>query len=133
MGDRAQSSISHLPSTSPYLRDGEFWAVNDVSFELRRGECLGLIGHNGAGKTTLLKMLNGLIKPDAGKITMRGRVGALIALGAGFNPILTGREPEGAARRQSGRRPARKGEPELLASQNIYINGSVLGLSKILC
>jgi lipopolysaccharide transport system ATP-binding protein len=52
---------------------------------------LGLIGHNGAGKTTLLKMLNGLIKPDAGSITMRGRVGALIALGAGFNPILTGR------------------------------------------
>ena len=87
------------------LREGEFWAVNDVSFELRRGECLGLIGHNGAGKTTLLKMLNGLIKPDSGKITMRGRVGALIALGAGFNPILTGRE-------------------------NIYINGSVLGLSK---
>ncbi len=75
------------------LRDGEFYAVRDVSFELRRGECLGLIGHNGAGKTTLLKMLNGLIKPDAGHITMRGRVGALIALGAGFNPILTGREP----------------------------------------
>ena len=87
------------------LRDGEFFAVKDVSFELRRGECLGLIGHNGAGKTTLLKMLNGLIKPDAGSITMRGRVGALIALGAGFNPILTGRE-------------------------NIYINGSVLGLAK---
>jgi lipopolysaccharide transport system ATP-binding protein len=81
------------PVTSSPLRDGEFWAVNDVSFELRRGECLGLIGHNGAGKTTLLKMLNGLIKPDAGTITMRGRVGALIALGAGFNPILTGREP----------------------------------------
>lgn len=87
------------------LRDGEFYAVRDVSFELRRGECLGLIGHNGAGKTTLLKMLNGLIKPDTGRIEMNGRVGALIALGAGFNPILTGRE-------------------------NIYINGSVLGLSK---
>lgn len=87
------------------LREGEFWAVSDVSFELRRGECLGLIGRNGAGKTTLLKMLNGLIKPDAGRIEMRGRVGALIALGAGFNPILTGRE-------------------------NIYVNGSVLGLSK---
>jgi lipopolysaccharide transport system ATP-binding protein len=70
-----------------------------------RGECLGLIGRNGAGKTTLLKMLNGLIKPDHGRIEMRGRVGALIALGAGFNPILTGRE-------------------------NIYVNGSVLGLSK---
>jgi lipopolysaccharide transport system ATP-binding protein len=87
------------------LRADEFWAVRDVSFELRRGECLGLIGHNGAGKTTLLKMLNGLIKPDSGRITMRGRVGALIALGAGFNPILTGRE-------------------------NVYVNGSVLGLSK---
>lgn len=87
------------------LRPGEFWAVNDVSFELKRGECLGLIGHNGAGKTTLLRMLNGLIKPDGGRIEMRGRMGALIALGAGFNPILTGRE-------------------------NIYINASVLGLTK---
>lgn len=105
IGSGAKSSISQLPSSSPSLRPGEFYAVRDVSFELRRGECLGLIGHNGAGKTTLLKMLNGLIKPDAGRITMRGRVGALIALGAGFNPILTGRE-------------------------NIYINGSVLGLSK---
>ena len=74
------------------LRRDEFWAVKDVSFELRRGECLGLIGHNGAGKTTLLRMLNGLIKPDTGRIEIRGRVGALIALGAGFNPILTGRE-----------------------------------------
>ncbi len=74
------------------LRPDEFRAVNDVSFELRRGECPGLIGRNGAGKTTLLKMLNGLIKPDKGRIEIRGRVGALIALGAGFNPILTGRE-----------------------------------------
>jgi energy-coupling factor transporter ATP-binding protein EcfA2 len=66
--------------------------LDEVSFELRRGECLGLIGRNGAGKTTLLKMLNGLIKPDKGRIEIRGRVGALIALGAGFNPILTGPE-----------------------------------------
>ena len=87
------------------LRPKEFWAVHDVSFELKRGECLGLIGRNGAGKTTLLKMLNGLIKPDAGKIEMRGRVGALISLGAGFNGVLTGRE-------------------------NIYTNASVLGLTK---
>lgn len=87
------------------LRPDEFWAVRGVSFELERGQCLGLIGHNGAGKTTLLRMLNGLIKPDEGRIEIRGRVGALIALGAGFNPILTGRE-------------------------NIYVNGSVLGLSK---
>ena len=102
---RGKKSSSGLVTPEASLRDGEFFAVKDVSFELRRGECLGLIGHNGAGKTTLLKMLNGLIKPDAGSITMRGRVGALIALGAGFNPILTGRE-------------------------NIYINGSVLGLTK---
>lgn len=87
------------------LRKDEFWAVNDVNFELRRGECLGLIGHNGAGKSTLLKMLNGLIKPDKGRITMKGRVGALIELGTGFNPILTGRE-------------------------NIYNNGAVLGFTQ---
>jgi len=87
------------------LRPDEFWAVKDISFELRRGECLGLRGHNGAGKTTLLRMLNGLIRPDQGRIEMRGTVGALIALGAGFNPILTGRE-------------------------NIYVNAAVLGLSK---
>ena len=87
------------------LRPDEFWAVKDISFEVKRGECLGLIGHNGAGKSTLLKMLNGLIKPDRGSIEMRGRVGALIELGAGFNPILTGRE-------------------------NIFNNAAVLGFSK---
>jgi len=99
------SEVTGGASGHDRLRESEFWAVNDISFELRRGECLGLIGHNGAGKTTMLKMLNGLIKPDAGRITLRGRVGALIALGAGFNPILTGRE-------------------------NIYVNGAVLGLGK---
>jgi lipopolysaccharide transport system ATP-binding protein len=99
------SDIRSPTSESRALRSGEFLAVDNVSFELRRGECLGLIGRNGAGKTTLLKMLNGLIKPDSGRIEMRGRVGALIALGAGFNPILSGRE-------------------------NIYVNGSILGLSK---
>lgn len=87
------------------LRKDEFWAVNDIAFELKRGECLGLIGHNGAGKSTLLKMLNGLIKPDRGKITMKGRIGALIELNAGFNPILTGRE-------------------------NVYIYGTILGFTK---
>lgn len=87
------------------LRKDEFWALKDVSFELRRGECLGLVGRNGAGKTTLLKMLNGLIKPDTGRVRIASNVGALIALGAGFNPILTGRE-------------------------NIFVNGVVLGLSQ---
>jgi lipopolysaccharide transport system ATP-binding protein len=87
------------------LRLEEFWAVSDVSFDLCRGECLGLVGPNGAGKSTLLKMLNGLIKPDRGRIKVRGRVGALIELGAGFNPILTGME-------------------------NIYVNAAVLGIPK---
>jgi lipopolysaccharide transport system ATP-binding protein len=79
-------------SRVPVLRQDEFFAVRDISFELRRGECVGLIGHNGAGKSTLLKILNGLVPPDGGKITIRGRVAALIELNAGFNPILTGRE-----------------------------------------
>ncbi len=87
------------------LRPEEFWAVKDINFELRRGESLGLIGHNGAGKSTLLKILNGLINPDEGKVTIKGRVGALIELGAGFNPILSGRE-------------------------NIYNNGAILGFTK---
>lgn len=86
------------------LRAEEFWALQDISF-VSSGECIGLIGRNGAGKSTLLKLLNGLIKPDQGRITMHGRVGALIELNAGFAPILTGRE-------------------------NIYINGQILGFSK---
>jgi|AVFP01.1.fsa_nt_gi lipopolysaccharide transport system ATP-binding protein len=99
------SSFSKKAQHHDVLRKDEFWAVKDISFELRRGECLGLIGHNGAGKSTLLKLLNGLITPDQGQVTMKGRVGALIELGAGFNPVLTGRE-------------------------NIYNNGAVLGFSK---
>jgi len=87
------------------LRPYEFLAVDDVSFELKHGECLGLIGRNGAGKSTVLKMLNGLIRPDMGQITIRGRVGALIELGTGFNPLLSGRE-------------------------NVYVNGAILGFSK---
>ncbi|AGC77397.1 lipopolysaccharide transport system ATP-binding protein [Nonlabens dokdonensis] len=91
--------------SSDDLRPDEFWALKDINFELRRGECLGLIGHNGAGKSTLLKILNGLINPDHGKVTMRGRVGALIELGAGFNQVMTGRE-------------------------NIFNNGAILGFSR---
>jgi lipopolysaccharide transport system ATP-binding protein len=98
------SNLRGKPSDD-VLRPDEFWALKDINFELRRGECLGLIGHNGAGKSTLLKILNGLINPDHGKVTMRGRVGALIELGAGFNPIMTGRE-------------------------NIYNNGAVLGFTR---
>jgi lipopolysaccharide transport system ATP-binding protein len=86
------------------LRPGEFWSNKGISLEVKRGECLGLVGRNGAGKTTLLKMITGLIKPDQGRIRITGTVGAMIALGAGFNPVLTGRE-------------------------NIYVNASILGLS----
>lgn len=87
------------------LRNGEFWAADDISFELKRGEALGIIGPNGSGKSTVLKMLNGIFMPDKGEIEIKGRVGALIEVGAGFHPILTGRE-------------------------NIYINGAILGMSK---
>lgn len=91
-------------STSDVLREGEFWAVDRVNFELHGGEALGIMGVNGSGKTTLLRMLNGVYAPDAGRIQIRGRVGALIAAGAGFAPMLTGRE-------------------------NVYVNGALLGLS----
>lgn len=74
------------------LRKDEFWALQETSFTMMRGESLALIGRNGAGKSTLLKMMNGLTKPDRGVIEMRGRVQALINLGAGFNPALTGME-----------------------------------------
>ena len=80
------SAVFGLNNNRSVLREGEFWAVKDVSFTLRRGECLGLIGRNGAGKSTMLKMLNGLIRPDEGSITMHGKIGALIELSAGFNP-----------------------------------------------
>ena len=103
MQDLGKEILGKRHGDNGKLRPNELWAVKDVSFELRRGECLGLIGSNGAGKTTLLRILNGLIKPDNGRIEMRGRIGALIALGAGFNPLLTGRE-------------------------NLYVNASILGL-----
>lgn len=92
-----------LSAPKESLRPGEFYAVRDASFDLPRGQCVGLIGPNGAGKSTILKIINGLIRPDFGEVRIRGKVGALIELGTGFNPILSGRE-------------------------NVYINGAVLGL-----
>lgn len=87
------------------LRPGEFFAVKDANFQVRQGECIGLLGPNGAGKSTMLKMINGLVRPNAGRISITGNVGAMIELGTGFNPVLSGRE-------------------------NIYINAAVLGLGK---
>ena len=72
--------------------DQEFWAVNDVSFEVTRGEALGIIGPNGAGKSTTLKLLTKILRPTRGQCHVRGRVGALIEVAAGFHPDLTGRE-----------------------------------------
>jgi len=83
----------------------ELWALREVSFEVRPGEMLGIVGPNGAGKTTTLSLLAGITAPTSGRIDVRGRVGALIQLGAGFHPELTGRE-------------------------NVYLNASILGLKK---
>lgn len=74
------------------LRPEEFWSLKDVSFDLHRGESLGLIGRNGAGKSTLLQLLNGRLKLDQGRITVRGTTGLVTELGAGFNPVQSGRE-----------------------------------------
>ncbi len=83
----------------------DFWAVRDVSFAVERGEALGIIGHNGAGKSTILKLLSGITTPTAGEITINGRLAALIEVGSGFHPELTGRE-------------------------NIFLNGSILGMRR---
>ncbi|PIE34920.1 ABC transporter ATP-binding protein [candidate division KSB3 bacterium] len=87
------------------LRKDEFWALDDISFELKRGETLGIVGMNGSGKSTLLRLLTGIFPPDKGEIRVNGQVGALVAVGAGFHPHMTGRE-------------------------NIFLNGTILGMSK---
>jgi lipopolysaccharide transport system ATP-binding protein len=71
---------------------GKFWALRDLNIELKEGKALGIIGRNGAGKSTLLRLISGVIKPDAGKIEIRGKIGGLLSVGAGFHPDLTGRE-----------------------------------------
>src|SRR3954469_6589824 len=87
------------------LKQQEFWAVKDLSFHLKKGESMGIIGPNGSGKSTTLKLLSGILRPDRGAYHVHGRLSALIEVGAGFHPDLTGRE-------------------------NVYLNGSILGMTR---
>ena len=82
-----------------------FWALRDVSFELKRGQCLALVGANGAGKTTILKLLSRITRPSQGHIGVHGKLSALIELGAGFHPDLTGRENIYLKRNHPGAEP----------------------------
>lgn len=86
-------------------RASEFWALQDVSFSIDAGEAVGIVGHNGSGKSTMLKLLTGIMAPTRGTVRVRGRIGALIEVGAGFHPDLTGRE-------------------------NVFLCGSILGMSR---
>jgi ABC-type polysaccharide/polyol phosphate transport system ATPase subunit len=96
--------LRELLSPRRAKRHGDFWALHDVSFEVRRGEAFCIVGQNGSGKSTLLQIVAGILQPSSGTVSVNGRVSALLELGAGFNPEFSGRD-------------------------NVYLNGSILGLT----
>lgn len=107
-GHSLRNALSALPRRllgQPPPPAPELWALRDVSFDIPQGQSVGFLGHNGAGKTTVLKLLSGITRPSSGSICVRGRVGTLIELGAGFHPEMTGRE-------------------------NVYLNGAILGMTR---
>jgi len=104
--DRVKSLKEYLVQlVKGQVKYEEFWALKDVSFEVKRGEVLGIIGHNGAGKSTLLKVISGILKPTEGSVAVNGVVAPMLELGSGFDFDLTGRE-------------------------NVFLNGAILGYSE---
>jgi lipopolysaccharide transport system ATP-binding protein len=100
---RAAGFVRGKPAATP--RSEDLWALRDVSFDVRQGEAIGVIGRNGAGKSTLLKVLSRITEPSAGRVTISGRVASLLEVGTGFHPELTGRE-------------------------NVFLNGAILGMTR---